>query len=41
MTRIDLLSVSPPSVFALANFSLNLPFPVYGDIPTIVIDVNR
>jgi len=32
--------VEPPSIFALANFSLNLPFLVYGDIPTIVMDVN-
>ena len=40
MTRVDILSAKAPHVYAVANFTLNLPFIVAGSIPKVVLDVN-
>ncbi|GMH66159.1 hypothetical protein TL16_g04367 [Triparma laevis f. inornata] len=40
MTRVDIISAGAPTIFAIANFTLNLPFIVSGDFPKVVLDVN-
>jgi len=40
MTRVDILDAIAPNVYAVANFTLNLPFIVSGSIPKVVLDVN-